>query len=142
MSKKINQALIPQINKLPNAKKPNRLDQLKNGAKPEFKELFEKFVDNKAEAKSVAPDRGELQFSKHAAKRLEERNLTIDSNEYLKLKEGMQKLQGKGGRESLIVTGNAAYIVDVDKNRIVTAIDKEKMNDNVFTNIDSTVFMM
>ncbi len=134
MKNKINQALIPQINKLPSKKPSNRLESLKNGAKPEFKELFNKHVDEVQEK--------EITVSKHAAKRLEERNLKIDGDEYLKLKQAMQKLQNKGGRESLVVTNNAAYIVDVNNSKVVTAIDKEKMNENIFTNIDSTVFMM
>lgn len=59
----------------------------------------------------------------------------------MKIKEGVDKLKEKGGKESLLVTDNAAYIVDVPNNTIVTAIDKDKMSENVFTKIDSTIFM-
>ena len=59
----------------------------------------------------------------------------------MKIREGVDKLREKGGKESLIVTNQAAYIVDVDKSTVVTAIDKDAMADNVFTKIDSTVFM-
>jgi flagellar operon protein len=75
-------------------------------------------------------------------KRLQERNIELDGNEYMKLKEAMTKLRGKGGHDSLVITNKAAYVVDVDKNTVVTAVDKNNMNENVFTKIDSTIFMM
>ena len=53
----------------------------------------------------------------------------------------MDKLKTKGGQDSLVITGKAAYIVDVPKNTIVTAIDKDSMSENVFTKIDSTILM-
>jgi flagellar operon protein len=60
----------------------------------------------------------------------------------MKLKEAISKLRAKGGHDSLVVTSKAAYVVDVDKNTVVTAVDKNNMNENVFTKIDSTLFMM
>ena len=39
------------------------------------------------------------------------------------------------------MTDKAAYIVDVDKQTVVTAIDKNDMSQNVFTKIDSTYFI-
>ena len=53
----------------------------------------------------------------------------------------MTKLKEKGGQNSLIVSDKAAYIVDVKNNKVVTAVDKESMGENVFTKIDSTVFI-
>jgi flagellar operon protein len=50
-------------------------------------------------------------------------------------------LKLKGGQDSLVITGKAAYIVDVSKNTIVTAIDKDSIGENVFTKIDSTILM-
>ncbi len=135
MNNKINSVLIPQINKLPEKKESGNVRSSNDTKQAEFEELLRNRV------KESGPSE-DIQISKHAVKRLEERNLSIDSGEYLKLKEGMKKLQNKGGKESLIITNNAAYIVDVNKNKIVTAIDKASMSDNVFTNIDSTVFMM
>lgn len=75
-------------------------------------------------------------------KRLQERNIELDGNEYMKLKEAIGKLRNKGGHDSLVITQKAAYVVDVDKNTVVTAVDKNNMNENVFTKIDSTIFMM
>ncbi len=89
--------------------------------------------------KDIGP---EVNVSTHAVKRLQERNIELDGNEYMKLKEAMGKLRAKGGHDSLVITNKAAYVVDVDKNTVVTAVDKNNMNENVFTKIDSTIFMM
>jgi flagellar operon protein len=53
----------------------------------------------------------------------------------------LKKLQEKGGQDSLVITEKAAYIVDVANNKVVTAIDKDNIADNVFTKIDSTVLV-
>ena len=65
----------------------------------------------------------------------------MDGDEFLKIREGINKLKEKGGKDSLIVTNQAAYIVDVDKQIVVTAMNKDDMAENVFTKIDSTLFI-
>jgi flagellar operon protein len=82
-----------------------------------------------------------IQFSTHALRRLQERNLAFDKEEYNKLQTALDKLKTKGGQDSLVITGKAAYIVDVSKSTVVTAMDKESMSENVFTKIDSTILM-
>jgi flagellar operon protein len=72
---------------------------------------------------------------------LQERNLSLDKEEYAKLQSAIDKLKIKGGQDSLVITGKAAYIIDVPKNTIVTAIDKDSIGENVFTKIDSTILM-
>jgi flagellar operon protein len=59
----------------------------------------------------------------------------------MKVKDAMSKLKDKGAKQSLVVTDKAAYIVDVKNNKLVTAVDKASMNENVFTKIDSTLFV-
>ena len=100
----------------------------------EFHEILKKHKPNKNAEEG-------LKISNHAIKRMKERNLAMDGNEFLKIKEAVTKLRNKGGRDSLVVTNQAAYIVDVDKNTIVTAIDKDSISENVFTKIDSTMFV-
>jgi len=65
----------------------------------------------------------------------------MDAGEFTKLKGAIEMLRNKGGQDSLVITGKAAYIVDVSNNRIVTAIDRDNMAENVFTKIDSTLFV-
>jgi len=72
---------------------------------------------------------------------LQDRNISFDGEEFVKLQEALGKLKQKGGHDSLVITNKAAYVLDVDRGMIVTAVDRESMNENVFTKIDSTIFM-
>ncbi len=98
---------------------------------------FSKILDEKTNTLSTQ----EISLSQHAQKRLEQRSINLDSNEYMKLKQALQSLQHKGGKESLVITDKAAYIMDVTNKKIVTAMNKQELQDNVFTKIDSTVFV-
>lgn len=127
----INNFLIPQVNRSFDSQKTSKTEKLENPK--EFQELLKENIAPKKE--------DDVEFSQHALKRMEQRNLVMDNNEYIKLREGIEKLKNKGGQDSLIVTNKAAYIVDVANNKIVTAMDKNDMAENVFTKIDSTVFI-
>ena len=136
MTKNINNILIPNVTKTPSDKKVDVSNRLpKQGQTSEFKELLESQLGGQQ------PLHGGINLSSHAAKRLQERQIDFTGEEYSKVKEAMTKLSQKGGKNSLVVTDNAAYIVDVVKNKVITAVDKESMNENVFTKIDSTVFV-
>lgn len=129
----INNMLIPNVSKLPKHKLVNKSQQEVGQNPGEFQELLREQVGLKEEKP--------IQLSVHAAKRLKERNLEMDNEEFFKLKNAFKKLQEKGGQDSLVITEKAAYIVDVANNKVVTAIDKENIADNVFTKIDSTVLV-
>ncbi|MCO4752982.1 MAG: hypothetical protein KC478_00800 [Bacteriovoracaceae bacterium] len=134
MAKNVNM-LIPNVTKLPNQKKVDVSNRLpKEGKVSDFKRMLDS-------EQVQRPLHGGIDISSHAAKRLEERKINFDGSEYLKIKEAMTKLRAKGGKDSLVITDQAAYIVDVKNNKVVTAVDKGSMNENVFTKIDSTVFM-
>ncbi|MFY7993976.1 MAG: TIGR02530 family flagellar biosynthesis protein [Bacteriovoracaceae bacterium] len=134
---KINSFLIPNVNTVPTDKKVEQANNLQKGEKSEFKGLLDQ-----VQGQQSGPAFGqEVSVSSHAMKRLNDRNIEFDSNEYMKIKEAIGKLKAKGGHDSLVITGKAAYVVDVDRNTVVTAVDKNSMNENVFTKIDSTIFM-
>jgi flagellar operon protein len=138
---KVNSFLIPNVSTLPSdAQKADQANVLKKGQASEFKGLMDReLLGPQVTPLDVGPD---LKVSTHATKRLQERNIELDGNEYLKLKEAIGKLRAKGGHDSLVITGKAAYVVDVDKNTVVTAVDRNSMGENVFTKIDSTIFMV
>ena len=100
----------------------------------EFKDLLSRRVSDEI-------SKSDIKLSNHARKRLEQRDLDFDGNEFLKIKDAIGKLKEKGGHDSLVITDKAAYIVDVDNETVVTAIDKAEMSENVFTKIDSTYFV-
>ena len=146
---KVNSFLIPNVSSLPSdIQKNEKANALKQGEKSEFKGLVDELSKEsglqnirqpQVSEKNIGQD---VQVSSHAMKRLQERNIELDGNEFMKLKEAVSKLRAKGGHDSLVITNKAAYVVDVDKNTVVTAVDKNKMHENVFTKIDSTIFMM
>jgi flagellar operon protein len=136
MSNKVNSLLIPNVSSLPSdTQKAEKANTLKQGDQLSQQDLRQPQVTGRNVGE-------EVNVSTHAMKRLQERNIELDGNEYMKLKEAMSKLKNKGGHDSLVITNKAAYVVDVDKNTVVTAVDKNNMNENVFTKIDSTIFMM
>ena len=145
MSNKVNSFLIPNVSSLPSKdQKAEQSNTLKQGEKSEFKGLVDQLGQQDIRHPQVGKQSvgQEVNVSTHAMKRLQERNIELDGNEYMKLKEAVSKLRAKGGHDSLVITNKAAYVIDVDKNTVVTAVDKNNMNENVFTKIDSTIFMM
>lgn len=136
MNKEINNILIPNITKTPSQKKVDKSNLLpKEGQISEFKNLLDSKIG------SEKPLHGGINLTTHAQKRLEERKIDFNGEEYTKVKDAMSKLKAKGSQNSLVVSDKAAYIVDVKNNKIVTAVDKGSMAENVFTKIDSTVFI-
>lgn len=138
---KINNILIPNVSTIPSNKNVENANKLKSGETSEFKNLLDSTLDQSAAGGLQEQQPKGIHLSTHAMRRLQERNLTLDKEEYTKLQTAMDRLKLKGGQDSLVITGKAAYIVDVPKNTIVTAIDKDSIGENVFTKIDSTILM-
>jgi len=81
-----------------------------------------------------------IKFSNHAMKRLESRKIQLSEEEIAKIQDAVEKAEAKGSRDSLILMNNTAFIVNIPNRTVVTAIEVENSNENVFTNIDSVVF--
>lgn len=84
---------------------------------------------------------GELQFSNHCLKRLEQNDIHLSAEQVAKLKDAVQKVEMKGSRDSCIVMDNMAFIVNVVNRTVITVVEGQRMKDNVFTNIDSAVVL-
>ncbi len=80
-------------------------------------------------------------FSKHARDRIISRGIDLNDNDLNLLGNGIEKAQEKGARDSLIMVNRVAYLVSVENKTVITAIDESSIKENVFTNIDSAVFM-
>jgi flagellar operon protein len=80
-----------------------------------------------------------LKFSQHAQERLRARGITMNEAEVGLLNSAVDNVAKKGGKESLIMMGDAAFVVSVKNRTVVTAMDRSQMRGNVFTNIDSAV---
>lgn len=82
-----------------------------------------------------------VQFSKHAEKRLHSRSIELSSDQKGQLESAMGSLEKKGARDSLILMGELAFVVNVPSKTVVTALTKDQMKEHVFTNIDSTMLV-
>jgi len=83
----------------------------------------------------------EVSFSKHLLERINRRNLQVGPDETQKLSEAIDKAEAKGSRDSLVLLNDLAFIVSVQNRKVVTAMNKNNMNEGVFTNIDSAIIM-
>ena len=79
----------------------------------------------------------ELHISAHAHKRLNERNIDMSPALEMSLNKAISELQHKGARDSLIVTNEGAFVVNVPSRTVITAMSAEEMRDGIVTNIDS-----
>lgn len=93
------------------------------------------------ESLGTAANPAPLTFSQHAVNRLRERGITLAAPELERLETAVQKAASKGAKESLILMDNVAYVVSIVNRKIITAVDDGSMKDNVFTNIDSAIFV-
>lgn len=82
----------------------------------------------------------DLKISKHAAMRLEARNITLDAQRLEKLKSAVDRAQAKGVRDSLVVMDDVALLVNIPNRTVITAMNRSELKENVFTNIDGAVF--
>jgi len=95
---------------------------------------FAKVLDQKMPAEAV-------RFSQHAQERLKARNINFSASDLANLEGAVNSVAQKGGKESLVMMGDAALVVSVKNRTVVTALDKQQMKGNVFTNIDSAVII-
>ena len=108
----------------------------------------EKKVQENTEAGSFAEElrnslgNKEVEFSNHAIRRLESRQIDIIENDRIeRLKRGVELAAEKGSEESLILVDSTAFIVSVKNNTVITTVSADDLKGNVFTNIDSAVIV-
>ena len=94
-----------------------------------FKDVFQ---DKLSEARG-------LQFSKHAALRLNGRDINLSPEQMQRVASGVQEAKMKGIKDSLVLVDDVALLVNVPSSTVVTAINQS--NQNIFTNIDGAVIV-
>lgn len=84
----------------------------------------------------------QVEFSGHAIRRLESRQIDVSENDKMeRLNRGVELAAEKGSEESLILVDKTAFVVSVKNNRVITTVSADDLKGNVFTNIDSTVII-
>ena len=82
----------------------------------------------------------EVRFSNHAQKRMETRDIQLSEDNVNRLSDAIDKAEKRGGKNSLVMVDDMAFIVNVRERLVVTALDSEHRGEGVFTQIDSVVF--
>ena len=82
-----------------------------------------------------------VQFSKHAAQRVQQRGIEMRDSLLNNLNQAVKKAQAKGAKDVVVIGESGAFIVNVPNNIVVTTMSGTEMKDNIFTNIDSAVLM-
>lgn len=82
-----------------------------------------------------------LKVSGHAQTRLQSRQIEFGKAEWDRVMTGVDKAAAKGAKESLVMVDDVALVVSVKNRTVITAVDKDHLKDNVFTNIDSAVIV-
>ena len=77
-----------------------------------------------------------LHFSGHALERIRQRGIPVDE---ARIGAGVDRAAAKGARTALVLTDQAAFVVAAQNRTVITAVDRENLRDQVFTNIDSAV---
>ncbi|MBN1067072.1 flagellar biosynthesis protein [Clostridium botulinum] len=77
--------------------------------------------------------------SKHAAERLNEINFT--DKDMQEIEKGFQIAKDKNSKNSVILYKDTALIASIENRTLITAVEKERAKDNIFTNIDSVVIL-
>lgn len=89
----------------------------------------------------IANSDGGLRFSHHAQARLERDHLSLNPGEIQRMQQGLEKATQKGAKESLFLMDDKAFIVNIPQKIVITSIQRDRLKENVFTQIDSAVIV-
>ena len=112
---------------------------------PSFTEILsrqksiDELVSERTDVKEAVT--GQIRFTKHADARLTQRDIRLTDDQMTRLEEGTKKASDKGIKESLVLVDDLAFIVNTDKKMVITAIDQNSSEDNIYTNIDGAVII-
>ncbi|MBC7384551.1 MAG: hypothetical protein H7301_00125 [Cryobacterium sp.] len=157
--------LYPNVTSIPGSRiESDRAEKKKpDGLKSDFDQVFDQTLDVKSgDAGSIAEsktgrspsldraggltrDLGSikqpLKFSSHATQRLSERKIQLDAATMSKVTDAIDRAEAKGIEDTLVLTNEAALIVNVKNRTVITAMDRQSLAGNVFTNIDGAVIV-
>ena len=114
-------------------------------AGPSFTEILsrqksiDEIVSDRTDVKKAVT--GQIRCTKHADARLTQRDIRLTDDQMTRLEEGTKKASDKGIKESLVLVDDLAFIVNTDKKMVITAIDQNSSEDNIYTNIDGAVII-
>ncbi|UOQ85580.1 TIGR02530 family flagellar biosynthesis protein [Gracilibacillus salinarum] len=91
--------------------------------------------------KDVLSQQHSMQISKHARDRMHARNIEVSNEQWTKIESKLQEANQKGVKESLVITDEAAFVVNASNKTVITAMEKAELKSKIFTNINGTIIM-
>ena len=91
--------------------------------------------------KAALTETGSLAVSKHAQKRLTQRNIEIDSKTWMEIGDKVKEARKLGVTDSLVLTREAALVISAKNNTVITAMDRDEAKSQIFTNINGTILL-
>lgn len=142
-----NSILYPNVTSLPGqsgiGQTERQQPRKKEGVQSEFDQVFDKTMNETSGAQK--PDlnqvKAPLKFSAHASQRLQDRKIALDQATMSRVNDAIDKAEAKGVEDTLVLTKDAALIVSVKNRTVITAMDRNSLTGNVFTNIDGAVIV-
>lgn len=106
--------------------------------------LSERSVNSKSNFNEILQDEikkneSSYTLSKHAADRLKEIKFT--EADMKAIGKGFKIAEEKGSKNSVMIYKDVALIASIENKTVITAIEKERAKDNIYTNIDSVVIL-
>ena len=83
----------------------------------------------------------EVQFSKHAKERIDQRGIEVTTTLMNDLNNAVAKAKQKGAKDVVVIGPKEVFIVNVPNNIVVTTLSGAEMKNNIFTKIDSAVIL-
>ncbi len=134
--------LYPNVTSIPQTQSDYRVKKEVDAPdKGEFDRVFDEALSSSGSKIDLNQVKQPLKFSAHAAQRLKDRKIALDPATMAKVNDAVDRAQAKGVEDTLVLTPNAALIVSVKNRTVVTALDRNALEGNVFTNIDGAVII-
>lgn len=99
-----------------------------------IKTSFDEILKEKISEKSY-----EYNLSNHAANRLKEIN--FNQEDMKNIGKGFEIAENKGSKNTAIIYKDVTLIASVENKTLITAVERERSKENIFTNIDSVVIL-
>ena len=115
--------IVPNENLSKNISSKNTQD------KKSFKDVLNEVTDK---------DNGFI-VSKHAALRLNQINFTEEDMK--QIEKGFKMAEDKNSQNTVMLYKDVALVASVKNKTLITAVDKNRAKDNIFTNVDSVVIL-
>lgn len=84
-------------------------------------------------------DKLPVKLSKHARERMDVRNIHISNNEWQLIHTKMQEARKMGINDSLVLTKDAALVVNTSNQTVITAMGIDEARTRIFSNINGTI---